>query len=96
MPSSSSADKFIKHCHVSGKLQVENKSVSTAAHQHPIANKPVHYLHELPLAAEKRYESLFKQLDRSGNEIRSTFFFFFCLENSLFKSDNDNDGNNKK
>lgn len=81
MPSSSPADEIIKHCHdVGEKLQVESKSVNTAAHQHPTANKPVHYLHELPLAAEKRYESLFKQLDRSGNEICSNIFFF-ALEN---------------
>lgn len=85
MPSSSSADEIIKHCHdVSEKLQVESKSVNTAANQLPTANKPVHYLHELPLAAERRYESLFKQLDRSGNENSFDLIisFFFCLEHS--------------
>lgn len=70
MPSSSSADEIIKKCHVVGeKLQAETKNVNTAAHHHTIANKPVHYLHELPLAAEKRYETLFNQLDRNGNEL---------------------------
>lgn len=31
-----------------------------------IAGRPVHYLHELPHAAEERYAELFKQLDRNG------------------------------
>lgn len=65
MPSSS-ADEIIKKCHdVGEKLQAESKNVNTAALHHT-NTKPVHYLHELPLAAEKRYETLFNQLDRNG------------------------------
>lgn len=66
--SSSSADEIIKKCHdVGGKLQAESKNVNTAGHHHTnTSNHPVHYLHELPLAAEKRYETLFSQLDRNG------------------------------
>lgn len=68
--SSSSADEIIKKCHdVGEKLQAENKNVNTAGHHHATAsNHPVHYLHELPLAAEKRYGTLFSQLDRSGTK----------------------------
>lgn len=68
--SSSSADEIIKKCHdVGEKLQAESKNVNTAGHHHPnTSNHPVHYLHELPLAAEQRYELLFNQLDRNGNE----------------------------
>ncbi|XP_031638384.1 calcium-binding mitochondrial carrier protein SCaMC-3-like [Contarinia nasturtii] len=68
--SSSSADEIIKKCHdVGEKLQTESgKNVNTAGHHHTnISNHQVHYLHELPLAAEKRYEMLFSQLDRNGN-----------------------------
>lgn len=68
--SSSSADEIIKKCHdVGEKLQTESgKNVNTAGHHHTnISNHhQVHYLHELPLAAEKRYETLFSQLDRNG------------------------------
>lgn len=66
--SSSSADEIIKKCHdVGEKLQAESKNVNTAGHHHTnTSNHPVHYLHELPLAAEKRYETLFSQLDRNG------------------------------
>lgn len=35
------------------------------------AGRPVHYLHELPHAAEERYAELFKQLDRNGKQILS-------------------------
>lgn len=68
MSSSSSADEIIKKCHdVGEKLQAESKNVNTAGHHHNNTNNPpVHYLHELPLAAEKRYETLFNQLDRKG------------------------------
>lgn len=82
MPSSAStsADEIIKKCHdVGEKLQSESKSVNTAAHHHTSASKPVHYLHELPLAAETRYETLFNQLDRSGNELDIFSLFFFCF-----------------
>lgn len=68
MPSSS-ADQIIKKCHDVDELlqQTENKNAnSTTTHHANVDNKPVHYLHELPLAAEKRYENLFNQLDRNG------------------------------
>lgn len=58
MPSSS-ANEIIKKCHDVGE------KLST---QHHSNNKPVHYLHELPHAAELRYEELFRQLDRNGEE----------------------------
>lgn len=66
--SSSSADEIIKKYHdVGEKFQAETKNVNTAGHHHTnTSNHPVHYLHELPLAAEKRYETLFSQLDRNG------------------------------
>lgn len=69
--SSSSADEIIKKCHdVGEKLQSESKNVNTAGHHHTnTSNHPVHYLHELPLAAEKRYETLFSQLDRNGMKL---------------------------
>lgn len=75
--SSSSADEIIKKCHdVGEKLQAESKNVNTAAHHHTnTSNHPVHYLHELPLAAEKRYETLFSHLDRNGRKSIAIFFF---------------------
>lgn len=74
---SSPSAEIIKKCHdVGEKLQAENKSVNTAGHHHTnTSNHPVHYLHELPLAAEKRYEILFSQLDRNGMESHSVCCF---------------------
>lgn len=71
--SSSSADEIIKKYHdVGEKFQADSKNSNTAGHHHTnTSNHPVHYLHELPLAAEKRYETLFNQLDRSGKWIKS-------------------------
>lgn len=68
--SSSSADEIIKKCHNDGeKLQTDSKNLNTAVHhQTNLSNHQVHYLHELPHAAEKRYETLFSQLDRNGME----------------------------
>lgn len=61
MPSSS-ANEIIKKCHdVGEKLSAHHHNHNAASN-----NKPVHYLHELPHAAEERYEELFKQLDRNG------------------------------
>lgn len=38
-------------------------------HNHHVMTNfgPVHYLHELPQAAEERYAEIFKQLDRKGS-----------------------------
>lgn len=76
--SSSSADRIIKQCHdVDELLQSDNSknpTTTTTNHHTNVDNKPVHYLHELPLAAEKRYELLFNQLDRNGNELTITTF----------------------
>lgn len=48
-----------------GGVDTTNKN-ATLQHASAIGNRPVHYLHELPLAAEERYAELFKQLDRNG------------------------------
>lgn len=92
MPSAS-ADHIIKKCHdVDELLQMDNKNVNTtAAHSNSSVNtKPVHYLHELPLAAETRYENLFNQLDRSGRyfSLLRYFYpwnlFFFLMSLAIF------------
>lgn len=72
--SSSPADKIIKKYHdVGEKFQAESKNVNTAGHHHTNTNNhAVHYLHELPLAAEQRYETLFNQLDRNGKNTRQS------------------------
>lgn len=72
----SSPDDIIKKCHVGEKVKHVNSIESV--HNHTIAQHhhnhygnanlgPVHYLHELPQAAEERYAELFKQLDRKGS-----------------------------
>lgn len=77
-----SADDIIKKCHdVGGKLMqvggggggTNNVEATTKNATQPHvtaavngAGRPVHYLHELPHAAEERYAELFKQLDRNG------------------------------
>lgn len=83
MPSSKpqSADDIIKKCHdVGGKFMqvgggggVDTTSKNATIQQHVTAagngaGRPVHYLHELPHAAEERYAELFKQLDRNGEQ----------------------------
>lgn len=86
--STSSADEIIKKCHdVGEKLQAESKNVNTAGHHHTnTSNHPVHYLHELPLAAEQRYETLFNQLDRNGNKNRYENTTSCCLEIRAIKT----------
>lgn len=79
MPSSKpqSADDIIKKCHDVGEKLMQVGSVDStsknATTQHVnVAGgvRPVHYLHELPHAAEERYAELFKQLDRNGKHNR--------------------------
>lgn len=84
--SSSSADEIIKKCHdVGEKLQAETKSINTAGHHHTnTSNHPVHYLHELPHAAEQRYETLFSQLDRNGKKSILILIGSFSLNSNKF------------
>lgn len=54
-----------------GSGNVDTTTSKNAIQQHATAagngaGRPVHYLHELPHAAEERYAELFKQLDRNG------------------------------
>lgn len=69
----SSPDDIIKKCHVGEKVkQISSGETVHFSHNHNhLGNTnlgPVHYLHELPQAAEERYAELFKQLDRKGSE----------------------------
>lgn len=75
MPSSQSADDIIKKCHDVGEKLMhagveasKNVNINTNLSNNNTTGLfgPVHYLHELPLAAEERYAEIFKQLDRNG------------------------------
>lgn len=70
MPTSNSqrADDIFKKCHDVGEKLIQagvdaNKATPTTT---SAAAVRVHYLHELPHAAEERYSDIFKQLDRNG------------------------------
>lgn len=71
MPSSKtqSADDIIKKCHDVGEKLMQVGGGVDSSKNAAIGNsagRPVHYLHELPHAAEERYAELFKRLDRNG------------------------------
>lgn len=76
MPTSQSqtADDIIKKCQDVGEKFIQvggdaNKNNEKLHPNMPISTNAadrVHYLHELPLAAEERYADIFRQLDRNG------------------------------
>lgn len=81
------ADDIIKKCHNVGEKLLQssetNKNVVPSSTTiTPLGIGPagrVHYLHELPHAAEERYADIFRQLDRKGD----SFVLFSLVENQF-------------
>lgn len=74
----SAPDEIIKKCHEHEThktvADMSNNYVTPISNNHPTSGNnnsrnisgPVHYLHELPHAAEERYAQVFNKLDRKG------------------------------
>lgn len=67
MPTSQpqTADDIFKKCQDVGEKFMQ---AGVDKHHGTVADR-VHYLHELPHAAEERYSEIFRQLDRNGKLI---------------------------
>lgn len=67
---------------VGGSVDTTSKNAALTVAIGNSAGRPVHYLHELPHAAEERYAELFKQLDRNGKQTpsRTIFTLAICIK----------------